>query len=130
MKRSLRFTPISLLCLALGAGNVAVAQEDGSQIILPLEAQTCDLPSAPSRIPEEATYDELVAAKGRVSEFQAELAVYRECLESAAPDEELTDGNRMALNQAHNYSVEMEERVAEAFNTAVRAYKAREAEDG
>lgn len=120
----------ALAGLALLVSGLAVAQEDGSQIILPLEAQTCDLPSAPARIPEEATYDELVAAKGRVSEFQAELAVYRECLESASPEEELTDGNRMALNQAHNYSVEMEERVAEAFNVAVRAYKAREAEDG
>ncbi|MEE4173443.1 MAG: hypothetical protein V2I57_04245 [Xanthomonadales bacterium] len=130
MKRIRLFIPFSVFGLALGASALAFAQEDGSQIILPLEAQTCDLPSAPSRIPEEATYEELVAAKGRVSDFQAELAVYRECLENAAPEEELTEGNRIALNQAHNYSVEMEERVAEAFNTAVRAYKAREAEGG
>ncbi len=130
MNRIKRYTLLSFTGLALGASSLAVAQDDGSQIILPLEAQTCDLPSAPARIPEEASYDELVAAKGRVSEFQAALAVYRKCLEDAAPEEELTEGNRMALTQAHNYSVEMEERVAEAFNTAVRAYKAREAEGG
>lgn len=130
MNRSTQFTRFSISLLALGVSTLAVAQEDGSQIILPLEAQTCDLPSAPARIPEEASYDDLVAAKGRVSEFQSALAVYRECLENAAPDEELTEGNRIALTQAHNYSVEMEERVAEAFNTAVRDYKAREAGGG
>lgn len=116
--------------LAIGFGASALAQEDGSQVILPLEAQTCDLPSAPARIPEDASYDDLVAAKGRVADFQNALAVYRECLDGAAPEEELTEGNRIALTQAHNYSVEMEERVAEAFNTAVRAYKASQAEGG
>ncbi len=120
---------ISVL-FTLSAVSTAVAQEDGSQVILPIEAQTCDLPSAPARISDTPTYDELVAAKGRVTEFQEQLAVYRECLESSANPEELTEGNQIALNQAHNYSVEMEERVAEAFNSAVRSYKAREAEGG
>ena len=130
MNRTKLCTLFSVASLALGVSALAVAQEDGSQIILPLEAQTCDLPAAPARIADDASYDDLVAAKGRVSEFQSALAVYRECLENAAPEEELTEGNRIALNQAHNYSVEMEERVAEAFNTAVRAYTAREAEGG
>jgi hypothetical protein len=130
MKQTRFFTLLSVICLALGTSVSTFAQEDGSQIILPLEAQTCDLPAAPARIPDDASYDDLVAAKGRVSDFQSSLAVYRECLENAAPEEELTEGNRIALTQAHNYSVEMEERVAEAFNTAVRDYKAREAGGG
>ncbi|MEM1413178.1 MAG: hypothetical protein AAGH19_12550 [Pseudomonadota bacterium] len=113
----------------IGASNT-LAQEDGSQVILPLEAQTCDLPTAPARIPDEATYDQLVAAKADVTSFQQALTAYRECLDGASPEEELTEGNRIALNQAHNYSVEMEERVAESFNTAVRAYRERQAEDG
>jgi hypothetical protein len=119
---------ISVL-FTLSAVSTAVAQEDGSQVILPIEAQTCDLPSAPARISDTPTYDELVAAKGRVTEFQEQLAVYRECLESAANPEELTEGNQIALNQAHNYSVEMEERVAASFNEAVRAYKASQEEN-
>ncbi len=121
------FTALSMTLVLAGAAN---AQEDGSQIILPVEAQTCDLPSAPPRIPEEATYDDLVAAKARVDEFQVALMDYRACLESAGDPEALTQGNQIALNQAHNYSVEMEERVAEQFNTAVRAYKARQEGDG
>ena len=116
--------------LALAMSSAAIAQEDGSDIVLPLEAQTCDLPSAPARIPDDASYDDLVAAKGKVGEFQQELATYRECLDGATDEEALTDGNRIALNQAHNYSVEMEERVAEQFNVAVRSYKARQAENG
>jgi len=121
---------LSLSLCVLWAAPLAAQEGDGSEVILPLEAQTCDLPSAPSRIPEEASYDDLVAAKGRVTTFQEELTAYRECLEGATDPESLTDGNRMALNAAHNYSVEMEERVAEQFNTAVRNYKARQAENG
>ena len=120
MKRTALLT---LGMLAASAGGLALAQEDGSEIILPLEAQTCNLPSAPARIPEEPSYDDLVKAKDNVTEFQEALVVYRECLDGSEADD-LTDGNRIALNQAHNYSVEMEERVAEQFNVAVRAYKA------
>jgi hypothetical protein len=34
----------------------------------------------------------------------------------------------VALNRAYNYSVDMEERIAEQFNLAVRNYKTRQAE--
>ncbi len=123
-----RILTTALVATLMSTG--ALAQEDGSEIILPLEAQTCDLPAAPSRIPDDATYDDLVAAKGRVTEFQQSLTSYRECLDAATDPEMLTEGNQIALNQAHNYSVEMEERVAEQFNVAVRAYKARQEESG
>ncbi len=115
--------------LALAVNGAAMAQEDGSQVVLPLEAQTCDLPTAPPRIPDDATYDQLVEAKGKVSEFQGELQAYRDCLEGATDPENLTEGNRIALNDAHNYSVSMEERVAEQFNVAVRSYKARQSKE-
>ena len=120
--------PAALAIFALQAP--AMAQEDGSDIVLPLSAQTCDLPTAPARIPETPSYDDLVAAKDRVSEFQTSLASYRECLDGAGDPELMTEGNRIALNQAHNYSVEMEERVAEQFNVAVRDYKARQDAEG
>jgi hypothetical protein len=118
-----RFTiPAALAALALSAP--LMAQNDGSEVILPLEAQTCNLPVAPASIPAEPTYDDLVKAKGNVNDFQARLAAYRTCLQASETSGALTDGNQLALNQAHNYSVEMEERVAEQFNVAVRAYKA------
>ena len=108
---------------------VAVAQtEDESTVILPLEAQTCNLPVAPARIPEETSYDDLAKAKGNVVSFQTAMVAYRECIDAAAKVSNLTDGNKTAINNAHNYSVDMEERIAEQFNVAVRAYKARQAD--
>ena len=102
--------------------------DDESVVILPLEAQTCNLPVAPARIPEDASYDDLAKAKGNVVSFQTAMVEYRECIDAAAKVSNLTDGNNLAITNAHNYSVEMEERIAEQFNVAVRAYKARQAE--
>jgi len=119
-----------LLSLSVLVAGVAVAQtDDDSEVILPLEAQTCNLPAAPAKIPEDADYAALGKAKGNVVEFQSVMETYRECLDSAKGSPGLTDGNEMALVNAHNYSVEMEERVAEQFNAAVRTYKARQAQE-
>ena len=115
--------PIALLML----DTVLAKTEDESIVILPLEAQTCNLPVAPARVAADADYDALVKAKANVNDFQARMISYRECLDSAEGMAILTDGNRLALQNAHNYSVEMEERMAEQFNVAVRAYKARQA---
>jgi len=112
----------------LFAGAVAAQTDDDSAVILPLEAQTCNLPSAPATIPEDADYAALGKAKGNVVEFQTSMISYRECLDVAKQAAGLTDGNNLALVNAHNYSVEMEERIAEQFNVAVRAYKARQAD--
>jgi hypothetical protein len=115
---------VAALCLV----SSATAQNDGSAVVLPLEAQTCDLPSAPPRIPEDADYDALVKAKKNVNDFQAAMVLYRGCLDNAKNADAITDGNQLALVEAHNYSVEMEERIAEQFNVAVRNFKAREAD--
>jgi hypothetical protein len=42
-----------------------------------------------------------------------------------APD--LTAGNKQAMVASFNYSVDMEERVAQRFNEAIRSYKERTA---
>ena len=107
---------------SLSADSVA---QEGPVVVLPLEAQTCDLPSAPPRIADDAEYEALVKAKQNVNDFQAAMVLYRGCLDNAKNVDTLTDGNRIALTEAHNYSVEMEERIAEQFNVAVRNYKAR-----
>jgi len=115
------------LLMAALIGSVAAtgfAQDDKSEVILPLEAQTCNLPTAPARIPDNATYDDLVKAKGNIGKLQADLKTYRECLDKSKANPDLTDGNKMALTQAYNYTVDMEERIAGQFNEAVRAYKA------
>jgi hypothetical protein len=52
---------------------------------------------------------------------------FRDCLKAAEEDPDNTPGNKAAIVSSFNYSVEMEERVAERFNEAVRGYKERKA---
>lgn len=121
-----------ILVLAGAFLNTALAQmdeavEEDYTVVLPDDAQKCVLPAAPDAIPEDATYDQLVEAKGHVASFQESLGVYRACLSAAEESPDLTAGNKQALVAAYNYSVDSEERVAERFNTAVRSYKERTA---
>jgi len=108
-----------------GIAQAQEATEEDYTVVLPEKAQACVLPAAPDSIPEDANYDALVAAKGHVAEFQTSLGTYRECLKAAEEGVVLTPGNQQALVASYNYSVDMEERVAERFNEAVRSYKER-----
>lgn len=103
--------------------------EDGSMVVLPISAQQCNLPAAPPPIPETPEKSDLLEAQKGVKQFQADMIVYRECINHDVMSDELSDGNRQAITNAHNYSVDMEERVAAMFNEAVRAYKANLAKD-
>ena len=119
---------IILFAFVFLAGN-ALAQEDSADYeqVLPPDAQKCVLPTSPDAIPEEATYDDLLAAKKQIATFQGEVNLFRDCLKKAEEGPDLTPGNKAAIVSSFNYSVEMEERVAERFNTAVRGYKERKA---
>jgi len=122
------------LVVAQGAFAQQVV-DDGSTVVLPIEAQSCNLPSAPPAIPEVPEKADLLKAQKNVKSFQEAMVVYRECInlhqntEELANNANLTAGNRQAIAEAHNYSVDMEERVATMFNEAVRAYKAGLAKD-
>lgn len=120
---------MGFLLLAIMPVLAQDVMDDGSRIILPLETQQCNLPSAPPPIPEVPIYDDLIAAQKKVKEFQSAMEKYRECLNHDVLSDVLSDGNRQAITNAHNYSVDMEERVAGMFNIAVRAYKASQAKD-
>ncbi|MBT8053951.1 MAG: hypothetical protein HKN57_13685 [Xanthomonadales bacterium] len=116
-----------LLAAVLLLGSVQ-AQDDADLVqVLPPDAQKCVLPASPDAIPEDASYEDLVSAKKQVAEFQGELELFRECLSAAEGNPDNTAGNKAAIVSSFNYSVEMEERVAERFNEAVRGYKERKA---
>jgi len=110
----------------------AWAQENTEeyQVVLPYDAQKCVLPASPDQIPDEATLDELKAAKAQVGEFQGKMMEYRSCLQAAEQNPDNTPGNKQAIVNSYNYSVEMEERVASRFNEAVRDFKERKAAAG
>ena len=113
--------------LALTASMAALAQEvmeDGSKVVLPLEAQSCVLPTAPPPIPDPPTKDDMLAAQKHVKQFQGDMENYRTCINKDAESGNLTQGNLLAIENAHNYSVDMETRVATLFNDALHAYKA------
>lgn len=119
---------VLVLLLAASLCSVAQAQEGEEEdytVVLPESAQSCVLPAAPDSVPEDAEYDRLLVAKGEVATFQSTLGTYRECLKAAEEGTELTPGNQQALIASYNYSVDMEERVAQRFNDAVRVYKER-----
>jgi hypothetical protein len=97
------------------------------EVVLPPDAQKCVLPASPDKIPDNATLDDLKAAKAQVATFQADIETFRTCLQQAEQNPDNTPGNKQAIINSYNYSVEMEERVAARFNDAVREYKERKA---
>ena len=106
----------------LNAASVWAEEEEDYTVVLPDAAQKCVLPAAPDAIPPDANLDQMLEAKKGVAEFQGMLGTYRECLKAAEDGATLTAGNKQALVASYNYSVDMEERVAERFNEAVCHY--------
>jgi hypothetical protein len=125
VNRILPFAAVLAISFGAQAQDQDIAEE--FVVVLPDAAQECVLPAAPDTIPENATLDQLKAAKADVDEFQGQVAEFRACLQKAEADPNNTQGNQQAIVDSFNYSVDMEERVATRFNEAVRDYKARQA---
>ncbi len=109
--------------------NSVQAQDDAEEykVVLPPDAQKCVLPASPDKIPAEVSYDQLKEAKAQIAAFQVDVEVFRKCLKDAEDSPDNTEGNKQAIISSFNYSVDMEERIAERFNEAIRSYKARKA---
>lgn len=77
-----------------------------------------------------ASQDELVAAQKAIKGFQGELQEYRDCIDGMQkalnPEAETTVNEMAALNALYDGSVDAEDKLAEEFNLAVRAFKARQ----
>ena len=93
-------------------------------------AQDCVLPTAPI-IPDGnvASKDELISAQGAYKEYEVTIDNYRGCLEeqekAIAEDAEDAEAQRAALLALDGASVDALTKVAEEFNVAVRAFKAK-----
>ena len=111
--------------------NSVQAQDDAEEykVVLPDDAQKCILPASPDKIPDDASYDRLKEAKAQIATFQVEVEVFRGCLKEAEDNPNNTEGNKQAIISSFNYSVDMEERIAERFNVAIRSYKERKANE-
>jgi len=123
---------VKRILIIIAAGfliNSAQAQDDDLEyeVVLPVEAQKCVLPASPRNISKQATLDQLKEAKAQIAAFQADVLVFRECLQAAESAPDNTEGNKQAIISSYNYSVDMEERIAARFNEAISDYKARKA---
>jgi hypothetical protein len=127
VKRILVFIASAVFACAVQAQD---ENTEDYEVVLPADAQKCVLPASPDAIPENATLDQLKVAKQQVGEFQTKVTDFRDCLAKAEENPDNTPGNKQAIVESYNYSVEMEERVANRFNDAVRDYKERKAAEG
>ena len=119
----------TFLIAAVGGQTVAADNHPEVDVTGQIGAQ-CVLPTAPI-IPDGnvASQDELLAAQKSMKEFQGSLVDYRQCIDekSTLLDLESEEGAAAKLvnNGLYDASVTAEENVAEQFNLAVRAFKAR-----
>lgn len=91
----------------------------------------CNMPQGPI-IPDGnvASQDELVAAQQAIKDFQESLVGYRTCLDDMTaaldPEAATTVEQAAAISKTYDASVDAEAALAEEFNLAVRAFKARQ----
>jgi hypothetical protein len=99
----------------------------------------CDYPVAPGKFPDgnQASKEEMVAAKNQVVKYNADMEAYLTCIRSeydakiAAQTDATADQKaemEKVQNQKHNAAVEEVTSVTERFNEQLRAYKAKTAE--
>ncbi len=116
-----------IIVAAIVLSSTVQAQSDADEykVVLPDGAQKCILPASPDKISNQADLDQLKAAKAQIADFQSDVLVFRDCLKAAEDNPNNTEGNKQAIISSFNYSVDMEERIAERFNVAIRSYKQR-----
>ena len=91
----------------------------------------CNYPKKKFDIPsgKNATEAEMVETMGKVKQFQANLGVYRTCLDDElakiSPDLESYEEIQRMNAQKYNASVEDEQKMAEEWGAAVRAFKSK-----
>ena len=91
----------------------------------------CNYPKKKFDVPsgKNASEAEMVLIMGKVKQFQADLAVYRTCLDDElakiSPELESFEEIEKMNAQKYNASVEDEQRMAEEWGEAVRAFKSK-----
>ena len=91
----------------------------------------CNYPKKKFDVPsgKKASEAEMVLTMGKVKQFQADLAVYRTCLDDElakiSPELESYEEIERMNAQKYNASVEDEQSLAEEWGEAVRAFKSK-----
>ena len=91
----------------------------------------CNYPKKKFDIPsgKKATESEMVETMGKVKQFQTDLGVYRTCLDDelakVSPELESYEEIQRMNAQKYNASVEDEQKMADEWGEAVRAFKSK-----
>jgi len=110
------------------AGSLAAAQANAA----------CDYPVKPAKFPDgnQATKEEMLAAKSSVMKFNTDMEAYLTCLQTEYDASVAAQANATAEqkeqmakvhDQKHNAAVEEVTAVTESFNEQLRAWKAKAA---
>jgi len=99
----------------------------------------CPYPAPPDKIPDgnTASLNEMVTVKKQVSDYDAAIGVYLDCIKQEHEDavakggDKLTDKQKQDLDHMetsrHNAAVAQLQSIADRFNEQVRIYKAKNA---
>jgi hypothetical protein len=99
----------------------------------------CPYPAPPEKIPDgnTATLSEMVAVKKQVSDYDAAIGVYLDCIKQEHENaltkggDKMTDKQKEELDHVetsrHNAAVAQLQSIADRFNEQVRVYKAKNA---
>jgi hypothetical protein len=98
-------------------------------------ALACDYPAPPKNLPDgsSATKDDMLAGVKTISEYQAEMAEYLDCIEAdqivatqalADDDEEGKKRGQSNFDKKYNAAVDEQTKTVEKFNLEIRAFKA------
>jgi hypothetical protein len=114
--------------LFVGGVFLAAAALVGPVQAAELDISACTFPQAPS-VPDGSTASEqeMLDASAAVKAFVAESTKGRECLDAAkqALGEEITEEQLTTYTSTYNTAVDAEVQAGDAWNQAVRAYKAK-----
>jgi hypothetical protein len=99
----------------------------------------CPYPAPPEKIPDgnTASLSEMMAVKKQVSDYDAAVSVYLDCIKKEHDDAVARGGDKMTDKQKedlehmetsrHNAAVTKLQDIADRFNEQVRVYKAKNA---
>jgi len=110
------------------AGGLAAAQAHAA----------CNYPVAPGKFPDgnQASKDEMLAAKGQVVQYNKDMETYMTCIQGeydakVAAETQATPDQKAEMarvqDQKHNAAVQELQSVADRFNEQLRVWKAKNA---
>jgi len=116
--------------IALTALSTTTIAQDSATAPIAVNNEPCIAPTQPI-IPDGnvASKEELVAASKAIKALQSELEAYRNCLAGKSnvivAEDEVSTAKKQGYIDRYNASVDLEEKTAGEFNTAISAFKSR-----